>query len=151
MKVPPTSPLWGASTAIRLLLQVRFCGREKGASDAEPTPLPTFGETVQAPKGGKSGVSILPDLPPFSRVKSSGESGQGGRTIKRSARRCNARRVQRSEKVEREALLVDAALKLGYPNLTKKVRRALNKALSVANNAGRLRTDWERVWHPKKR
>jgi hypothetical protein len=37
---------------------------------------------------------------------------------------------------------VDTALELCYPNLTRKVRRALNKALSAENNAGRLRTDW---------
>jgi len=40
------------STAIRRHLQARFCGRRKGASDAEPTPLPTFGETVQVTEGG---------------------------------------------------------------------------------------------------
>jgi hypothetical protein len=74
---------------------------------------PSVEGEVQAPKGGKRGVSMLPDLPPFPRVKNCGESDPGGRSIKRSARRCNARRVQRSEKVEREALLVDAALKLG--------------------------------------
>ena len=54
--------------------------------------------------------------------------------------------VPDSEKVEREALLADAARELGYPKLTKKVRRALNKALNVEHNAGRLRTDWEKVW-----
>jgi hypothetical protein len=58
--------------------------------------------------------------------------------------------VPDGEKVEREALLADAARELGYPNLTKKVRRALNKALNVENNAGRLRTDWERVWRPRR-
>ena len=42
------------------------------------------------------GDSILPGLELFSRVRSSGESdGQGGRTIKRGARRCNERRVLR--------------------------------------------------------
>ena len=51
--MPPTSPLWGESTARGLHLQTRFCGRRKGASDAEPTPLPsTFGETVQVTEGG---------------------------------------------------------------------------------------------------
>ena len=33
---------------------------------------------------------------------------------------------------------------------TRKVRCALNKALSTENNAGRLRTDWERVWRPRR-
>jgi hypothetical protein len=59
--------------------------------------------------------------------------------------------VPDGEKVERDALLVDAARELGYPKLTKKVRRALNKALNAEHNAGRLRTDWEQVWRPKKR
>jgi hypothetical protein len=54
-------------------------------------------------------------------------------------------------KVERDVLLADAARELGYANLTRKVRRALNKALSAENNAGRLRTGWERAWRPKKR
>jgi hypothetical protein len=58
--------------------------------------------------------------------------------------------VPDGEKVERDALLADAARKLGYPNLTRNVRRALNKALSTENNAGRLRTDWERVWRPRR-
>ena len=46
---------------------------------------------------------------------------------------------------------MNASRELGYPNLTRKVRRALNKALSAENNTGRLRTDWEKVWKPKKR
>jgi hypothetical protein len=44
---------------------------------------------------------------------------------------------------------VRAAREFGYPKLTKKVRRTLNKALSAEKNAGSLRTDWERVWKPK--
>jgi len=59
--------------------------------------------------------------------------------------------VPDGEKVERDVLLGQAAHELGYPNLTRIVRRALNKALSAENNAGCLRTDWERVWRPKKR
>jgi hypothetical protein len=58
--------------------------------------------------------------------------------------------VPDGEKVEREALLADAARELGYPNLSRNVRRALNKALSTENNAGRLRTDWECVWRPRR-
>lgn len=52
------------------------------------------------------------------------------------------------EGVERDKLFMDAARELGYPKLTKKVRRTLNKALNAENNAGRLTTDWERVWKP---
>jgi hypothetical protein len=59
--------------------------------------------------------------------------------------------VSDDEKVEREALLHDAARELGYPKLTKKVRRALNTALNAEKNADRLRTDWERVWRPRKK
>ena len=55
------------------------------------------------------------------------------------------------EKVDREALLADAARELGHPTLTKKVRRVLNKSLNVERNAGRLKTDWEKVWRPKMR
>ncbi len=55
------------------------------------------------------------------------------------------------EKVERDALLADAARELGHPKLTKKVRRALNKALNTEHNAGRLKTDWKLVWKSKKR
>ncbi len=55
------------------------------------------------------------------------------------------------EKVERERLLSDAARELGHPKLTKRVRRTLNKALNAEHNAGRLRTDWQRVWKPKKK
>ena len=58
--------------------------------------------------------------------------------------------VPDGEKVEREALLLDAAREFGYPKLTRKVRRTLNKALNAEHNAGRLRTDWERVWKPRK-
>ena len=54
------------------------------------------------------------------------------------------------ERVERDKLFVDASHELGYPKLTKEVRRALNKALHAENNAGRLRTDWERAWKPSK-
>jgi hypothetical protein len=59
--------------------------------------------------------------------------------------------VPDGEKVERHTLLLDAARKLGQTKLTRKVRRALNLALNAEHNAGRLRTDWERVWRPKKR
>ncbi|MDP9474606.1 MAG: N-6 DNA methylase [Actinomycetota bacterium] len=55
------------------------------------------------------------------------------------------------EKVEREGLLADAAGELGHPKLTKKVRRALNQALNAEHNAGRLKTDWQRVWRPRKK
>ncbi len=34
--------------------------------------------------------------------------------------------------------------------LTSKVRRTLNHALSAEPYAGRLLTDWEKVWKPKK-
>lgn len=54
------------------------------------------------------------------------------------------------EKVPREALLADAAAELGYPDLSRQVRRALNKALKAEHNAARLRTDWDRVWRPKR-
>jgi hypothetical protein len=57
----------------------------------------------------------------------------------------------RRRTMDRDALLVDAARELSYPKLTRKVRRALNKALSAENNAGRLHTDWERIWKSKKR
>ena len=49
------------------------------------------------------------------------------------------------ERVEREKLLMDAARELGHPNLTKKGRRNLNKALNAENKAGHLRTDKEHV------
>lgn len=55
------------------------------------------------------------------------------------------------EKVQKDALLADAARELGYPRLTKKVRRALSKVLNVEHNAGRLKTDWQLVWRPRKR
>ena len=54
------------------------------------------------------------------------------------------------ERVERDKLFMDVARELGYPKLTKKARRTLNKTLHAENNAGRLKTDWERVWKPKK-
>jgi hypothetical protein len=59
--------------------------------------------------------------------------------------------VPDGEKVQRDTLLLDAARELGHTKLTRKVRRALNKALNVENNAGRLKTDWERVWKPRKK
>ncbi len=59
-------------------------------------------------------------------------------------------RIPEGERVEREKVLVDAARELGYPNLTKKIRRTLNKALSAENKAGHLRTDWKHVWMPSK-
>lgn len=55
------------------------------------------------------------------------------------------------QKVEREPLLHDAARELGHQKLTRKVRRALNKALNAEHNAGRLKTDWERVWKPRRK
>lgn len=59
--------------------------------------------------------------------------------------------VPDDEKVEREKLLLDAAWELGHTKLTKKVRRTLNKALNTEKNAGRLKTDWQLVWKPRKR
>ena len=57
--------------------------------------------------------------------------------------------VPDGEKVERRALLVNAARELGHTKLTKKVRRTLNKALHAEHNAGRLKTDWNEVWKPR--
>ncbi len=59
--------------------------------------------------------------------------------------------VPEGEKVEREMLLLDAARELGHTKLTKQVRRALNKALNSEKNAGRLKTNWQLVWKPRKR
>lgn len=58
--------------------------------------------------------------------------------------------VPDGEKVDRHTLLLDAAGELGQTKLTRKVRRALNQALNAEHNAGRLRTDWQFVWKPKK-
>jgi len=59
--------------------------------------------------------------------------------------------VPDGEKVERDTLLADAARELGHPKLTKKVRSALNKALKTEQDKGRLKTDWQVVWKPKKK
>ena len=59
--------------------------------------------------------------------------------------------VPDGEKVQREKLLLDAARELGHTKLTKKVRRALNKALNAEHNKGRLKTDWQLVWKPRKK
>ena len=59
--------------------------------------------------------------------------------------------VPDGEKIDRHTLLLDAARELGLTKLTRKVRRALNQALNAEHNAGRLRTDWERVWKPRRR
>lgn len=59
--------------------------------------------------------------------------------------------VPDGQKVQRDALLQDAARELGHPKLTRKVKTALNKALNTEHNAGRLKTDWERVWKPRKK
>jgi hypothetical protein len=58
--------------------------------------------------------------------------------------------VPDGEKVDRHTLLLDTARELGQTKLTRKVRRALNQALNAEHNAGRLRTDWQLVWKPKK-
>ncbi len=59
--------------------------------------------------------------------------------------------VPDGEKVERHTLLLNTARELGQAKLTKKVRRILNQAINAENNAGRLRTDWERVWKPRRK
>jgi hypothetical protein len=59
--------------------------------------------------------------------------------------------VPEGQKVRKDALLADAARKLGQPDLTRKVKTALNKALSAEHNAGRLKTDWQLVWKPRKK
>lgn len=59
--------------------------------------------------------------------------------------------VPEGEKVQRDELLLDAARELGHTQLTRKVRRALNKSLNAEHNAGRLKTDWELVWKPRKK
>ncbi len=71
-------------------------------------------------------------------------------SIKEAALALNAC-VPDGEKVQREKLLLDAARKLGHTKLTRQVRRALNKSLNAEHSAGRLRTDWERVWKPRKK
>ena len=53
------------------------------------------------------------------------------------------------QKVQKDALLHDAARHLSHQKLTKKVRSALNKALNAEHNAGRLKTDWQLVWKPR--
>lgn len=59
--------------------------------------------------------------------------------------------VSDGQKVQKDALLVDAARKLAHPGLARKVKTALNEALNAEHNAGRLKTDWQRVWKPKKK
>jgi hypothetical protein len=58
--------------------------------------------------------------------------------------------ISDSVHVEHGALLRTAAARLGYPALPDSIRRVLNKAISSEDQAGRLRTDWQEVWRPKK-
>ena len=59
--------------------------------------------------------------------------------------------VPDGQKIQRDALLQDAARELGYTKLTRKVKTALNKALNTEHNKDRLKTDWEKVWKPRKK
>ncbi len=56
------------------------------------------------------------------------------------------------ERVAREDLLEKAARRLGYRNVSRGVRRALNKAIAAEHGARRLRVnpEWTEVWRPKK-
>ncbi len=53
--------------------------------------------------------------------------------------------------VDREKLLHAAAHRLGFEKLTRRLRSRLNKTISADAQAGRLRTDWERVWKQDKK
>lgn len=52
--------------------------------------------------------------------------------------------------IDRQELLQAAARRLGFEKLNRRLRSRLNKTISADNQAGRLRTDWERVWRPKR-
>lgn len=56
------------------------------------------------------------------------------------------------ERVAREDLLERAAWRLGHRQVSRGVRRALNKAIAAEHKARRLRVDpgWTQVWRPKK-
>ena len=47
--------------------------------------------------------------------------------------------------IDRQELLQAAARRLGFEKLNRRLRSRLNKTINADNQAGRLRTDWERV------
>lgn len=48
--------------------------------------------------------------------------------------------------IEREILLRKAARRLGFSKLGRKIRSRLNRAIGAEVRAGRLGTDWQKVW-----
>jgi len=50
--------------------------------------------------------------------------------------------------IAREDLLHEVARKLGYAKLGRNIRSTVNRAIGAEVRAGRLGTDWERVWKP---
>jgi hypothetical protein len=98
-----------------------------------------------------SGAASQPTLAGYSEDSLADNLVDAAPTLRDAALALHACGVPDVEKVARERLLLDAARELGYTKLTRKVRRVLNKALNAENNAGRLRTDWERVWRPRQR
>lgn len=56
--------------------------------------------------------------------------------------------VPRGGSVPREELLREVAHKLGYSKLGHNIRSTINRMIGAEVRAGRLNTDWQKVWHP---
>ena len=56
--------------------------------------------------------------------------------------------VPNESSVSREELLREVARKLGYSKVGHNIRRTINRMIGAEVRAGRLGTDWEKVWRP---
>jgi hypothetical protein len=119
-------------------------------------PQPEEGANGVAEPSPREGASLPTDTPKCHAPSESEDAAHNGHATPAAPNLYDAALalnacIPDGEKVERDLLLTDAARELGYPNLTRKVRRVLNQALNVEHSAGRLKTDWQRVWRPRKK
>jgi len=57
--------------------------------------------------------------------------------------------VPTTSPILREELLHEVARKLGFAKLGRNIRSRINRTIGAEVRAGRLRTDWEKVWKPE--
>jgi hypothetical protein len=130
----------------------RTDARDNGSESPEPAPTPRRADPATPPPQHRDVAPAAPERSRgSSRTPEPAEKPVPEAPNPYDAALALGACLPDGEKVDRETLLADAARELGHPTLTKKVRRAFNKALNVEHNAGRLKTDWEKVWRPKKR
>jgi len=120
----------------------------------EPWDVSRRNPTVDYPKGGQTNEIAQTELiqktvrqNPFKRMDpiATTDIGEVPReTVRGVLHSC----VPNDGPVSREEVLHDVARKLGFAKLGHNIRSTINRTIGAEVRAGRLKTDWQKVWKP---